>query len=192
MIRCFIAADVPEEVRAALAEAQGRLRRLPLDVRVSWIKLENVHLTLQFIGYIGEDVAPLVSAALAAVAARQAPFDVEVARLGAFPDPHRPRVLWAGCGAASAELPRLAQAIQQATAPLGFTPEARAFTGHLTLGRVKMPRSDLTLTRALDSLKNAAFGALRVDAVHLYQSQLQPSGSIYTKLSSHPLTRKGD
>jgi RNA 2',3'-cyclic 3'-phosphodiesterase len=192
MIRCFIAIDVTDEIRAALAEVQGRLRRLPLTVRVSWIKLANVHLTLQFLGYIGEDVVPRVSAALVAVAAGQAPFDVDVAGVGAFPDPNRPRVLWAGCGAGATALPRLAGAIQAATAPLGFAPETRPFAGHLTLGRVKVPRPDPTLTRAMDSLKNAAFGAVRVEAVHLYQSELQPTGSNYMKLSSHPLRGRGD
>ncbi|NQU12306.1 RNA 2',3'-cyclic phosphodiesterase [bacterium] len=188
MIRAFIAIDLTDEVRAALATAQDRLRRLPLGVRVSWVKLANLHLTLQFLGYVAEDVVPAVGVALGAVVRCHAPFNLGVNGLGAFPDPGRPRVLWAGCDAGTAEIAGLARAVQQATQPLGFTPETRPFAAHLTIGRVKVPRPDCTLTRALDSLKNAAFGTVRVEALHLYQSELHPAGSIYTKLSSHPLT----
>ena len=71
--------------------------------------------------------------------------------------------------------------------PLGFEPEHREFSAHLTLGRIKIPRPDVALTRAIDSLKDTAFGTLRVEAIHLFESQLHPEGSIYTKLSSHAL-----
>jgi 2'-5' RNA ligase len=71
--------------------------------------------------------------------------------------------------------------------PLGFQPERREFSAHLTLGRVKQPRPDVALTRALDSIKNQNFGTMRVEAIHLFQSELHPDGSIYSKLSSHQL-----
>jgi len=70
---------------------------------------------------------------------------------------------------------------------LGFEPEHREFSAHLTLGRVKFPQPDDALTRALDSIKNDVFGMMRVEAIHLFESQLHPQGSIYSKLSSHNL-----
>jgi 2'-5' RNA ligase len=77
--------------------------------------------------------------------------------------------------------------VQKAMEPLGFEPEHREFSAHLTLGRVKFPRPDVALTKALDSVRNQAFGTMRVEAIHLFESQLHPQGSIYSKRSSHKL-----
>ena len=180
MIRAFIAVDLPEDVRSAVTEAQARLKRAHTGVKVSWTKIENLHLTLQFLGYVEEEVIAKIGVELEAVASRYAPFDVNVAGAGNFP-----RVLWVGCN--SDTLKTLAQAVQAAMEPLGFRPERREFSAHLTLGRIKSPRMDVALTRALDSIKNQDFGTLRVESIHLFQSELHPDGSIYSKLSSHQL-----
>jgi len=185
MIRAFIAVDIPEHVRAALDEAQARLKRAHVGVKVSWTKVENIHVTLQFLGYVEEEAVAKIGAALDRIAAEHPAFALDVRGAGAFPDDRRPRVLWVGCDDAEGRLKALAQAVQAAMQPLGFEPEHREFSAHLTLGRVKLPRPDAALTKALDSIKNQAFGTMRVDAVHLFQSQLHPEGSIYSKLSSH-------
>ena len=185
MIRAFIAIDLPDDICAVLGNAQARLKRAHTGVKVSWTKIDNLHLTLQFLGYIEEESVEKIRGALEAVAGRHEPFELQVAGAGAFPDERRPRVLWVGCKAD--ELKILAKSVQEATQPLGFQPEHREFSAHLTLGRVKFPRPDAALTRALDSIKNQTFGAMRVEAIHLFQSQLHPQGSIYTKLSTHKL-----
>ncbi len=188
MIRAFIAVDIPQEIRLAIREAQTRLQRVRLGVKVSWAKVENVHLTLQFLGPIEGDVVPKISAVLEDVARQNAAFDLSVRGAGAFPDARRPRVLWVGCADAAGKLKELASAVQGAMQSLGFEPDHREFSAHLTLGRIKVPRPDDALTLALDSLKDNAFGTMRVDGIHLFQSQLHPEGSIYSKLSSHQLT----
>jgi len=185
MIRAFIAVDLTDGVRAAVGDAQARLKRAHTGLKISWTKIDNLHLTLQFLGYIEEEVIGKIGAGLEAVAGVHSPFEVNVAGAGVFPDEKRPRVLWVGCE--SEQLKMLARAVQATMEPLGFRPERREFSAHLTLGRVKFPRPDVALTRALDSIKNAAFGAMRVEAIHLFQSELHPQGSIYTKLSSHQL-----
>jgi 2'-5' RNA ligase len=185
MIRAFIAIELPSEIRASIAEAQARLQRAHTGVKVSWTKIENLHLTLQFLGYVEEEIVPRISAGLQNVAGEFAALDVNVAGAGAFPDERRPRVLWVGCE--SEKLKALAGAVQTAMQTMGFRPEHREFSAHLTLGRVKFPRPDVALTRAMDSIKNVTFGAMRVEAIHLFQSELHPQGSIYTKLSSHQL-----
>jgi 2'-5' RNA ligase len=190
MIRAFIAIDIPEDVRAAIAEAQARLKRAHLGVKVSWAKIGNVHLTLQFLGYVEEPVVPKISEALTVVAGQHEPFDLPVRGAGAFPDARRPRVLWAGCSDEQGRLKTLARAVQVEMQQFGFEPEHREFSAHLTLGRIKIPKPDDALTRALDSIKNQDFGTMRVEAIHLFESQLHPEGSIYSKLSSHGL--KGD
>jgi len=194
MIRAFIAIDLTDDVRVAIGEAQARLKRAHTGVKVSWTKVDNLHLTLQFLGYVAEEAVEKIRAGLEAVAAEHAPFELMIAGAGAFPDESRPRVLWVGCqdsapvGARhAAPLRELVKSLQTAMQPLGFQPERREFSAHLTLGRVKQPRPDAALTRALDSIKNETFGAVRVEAIHLFQSELHPEGSIYSKLSSHQL-----
>lgn len=187
MIRAFIAIDLPDEVQTAIEETQARLKRSPVGVKVSWAKIGNLHLTLQFLGYVEEPVIPKISAALAGVAVRHAAFDVAVAGAGAFPNERMPRVLWVGCRDEAGKLKALAKDVQAAMRAFGFEPEQREFTAHLTLGRIKSPRPDAALTRALDSVKDCTCGTLRVDAVHLVRSQLLPQGSVYTTLSSYNL-----
>lgn len=187
MIRAFIAIDIPSEVRSAIEEAQARLKRAHVGVKISWTKIDNLHLTLQFLGYIEESVVDLIQSALQLVASQHPSFDLGVHGAGAFPNESRPRVIWVGCDDAGDRLKTLAGAVQDAMRPLGFEPERREFSAHLTLGRIKIPRPDAALTRAVDSLKNTDFGTMRVGAIHLMESQLHPEGSIYTRLSSHTL-----
>jgi RNA 2',3'-cyclic 3'-phosphodiesterase len=187
MIRAFIAIDIPDDVRAAIGAAQARLMRAHVGVKVSWTKVDNLHLTLQFLGYIEEEVVDKLKTALQSVATVQQPVELSVRGTGAFPNENRPRVLWVGCDDSHGSLKTLAEAVQKATQPLGFEPEHREFSAHLTLGRIKYPCPDEALTRALDSLKDNGFGTVRVEAIHLVESQLHPEGSRYTKLSSHML-----
>ena len=187
MIRAFIAIDIADDVRVAVGEAQARLKRAHVGVKISWTKIDNLHLTLQFLGYVEEAVVEKIKTALQVVAVQHQPFELSVHGAGAFPNEDRPRVIWVGCHDAEGKLKGLAQAVQAAMQPLGFEPEHREFSAHLTLGRVKFPRPDVALTRAVDSLKDTSFGTWRVEAIHLFESQLHPEGSIYTKLSSHAL-----
>jgi len=190
MIRAFVAVDLNDKVRAAVSDAQARLKQIHTGIKVSWTKIENTHLTLQFLGDIQDTAVAGISTSLATITGALPVFDVPVAGAGAFPDVHRPRVLWIGCDDSAGKLQALAGAVQAAMRTHGFQPEPVTWTAHLTLGRIRTPRPDAALTQALDSLTNEVFGTLRVDTIHLFQSQLHPDGSIYTKLSSHPL--KGD
>jgi 2'-5' RNA ligase len=187
MIRAFIALDIPSSIREEAKRIQSRLRGAPLSSRVSWSKIDNLHLTLQFLGDIPEPLVSDVSRALDVVSARHNLFALSVRGVGAFPHAARARVLWIGCQDTHRQLEKLADDIRLAMIPLGFEPEQRPFAGHLTLGRIKFPRPDAALTRALDSFKDTDLGAMQVEAIHLFQSQLQPQGSIYTKLSTHCL-----
>jgi len=187
MIRAFIAVDVSDDVRARVAEAQARLKRAPVRVKISWTKPENWHLTLQFLGYVDEEVTSVISNSLDILAKSHSSFDLAICGAGAFPNEHRPRVLWAGCDDREGKLQTLAAWVRAAMKGLGFEPEEREFAAHLTLARMRFPRPDDALTRALDSIRNAAFGTMRVEAVHLFESQLHPQGPVYRKLSSHAL-----
>jgi len=187
MIRAFIAIEIPDDVRAAIEEAQARLKRAHVGVKISWTKIDNLHMTLQFLGYIEETLVDTIKAGLQSVAGEHPPFDLSVHGAGAFPNENRARVICVGCDDVDGRLKALAGSVQAAMQPLGFEPEHREFSAHLTLGRIKIPRPDVALTRAVESLKNTAFGTLRVEAIHLFESQLHPEGSIYSKLSTHAL-----
>src|SRR5882724_134464 len=136
MIRAFIAIDLSDEVRVAIEEAQARLKRMDLGVKISWTKVANLHLTLQFLGYVEETVVEKIKPALQLVAAQHQPFAVSVRGAGAFPNEKRPRVVWIGCDDAGNKLKTLARAVQDAMREFGFTPEHHEFSAHLTLGRI--------------------------------------------------------
>jgi 2'-5' RNA ligase len=180
-LRLFIAIALPDEVKAQLA---GLNTDLPGAV---WVKPAALHLTLKFLGD-GIDAArvPELTDSLSAV--RGEPFMLALEGVGRFPPGERApaRVLWAGL-AAPRELPRLATAVDQAMAALGFAPETRPFAPHLTLARLKdaRPRAEVAAFLARHAgLRSAPF---RVQAFALFSSQLTPQGAIYTRLAEFPL-----
>lgn len=148
---------------------------------------DNLHVTLKFLGEVPAPTAAAVAAALADVAACTSAFDLAVEGLGAFPTPTRPRVVWAGLGRGASATAGLAGAVDAALARLGFEREARDFSGHVTLGRVREPRRDPALAAALAAGERRAFGTWRVDAVALMKSELHPKGARYTALGRWPL-----
>jgi RNA 2',3'-cyclic 3'-phosphodiesterase len=146
---------------------------------------DNLHITLKFLGAVEETRLSDIAAMLAKAADRRA-FDVEVRGLGAFPTPTRPRVLWAGTAVAPA-FTELAEAVDRAVGVLGFSPEERGFTPHVTLGRVREPRPAPALSSALTAAATRLFGTLRVDRLSLMRSDLSPRGARYTELDAWSL-----
>jgi 2'-5' RNA ligase len=182
-VRTFVAVLLPDEIRQRLAQEVDALRRYASGV--AWVATENLHVTVKFLGGVDEARLADVAAALKRAATVPA-FEVEIVGLGAFPAASRPRVLWAGAPGAPAFM-RLAEGVDQALVALGFAPEARGFTPHVTLGRVREPRRDLALTDALAAAASRPFGALRVERLSLMRSDLSPRGARYTELSAAPL-----
>jgi 2'-5' RNA ligase len=144
---------------------------------------------VKFLGRIDEGHVPAAIKALHTAAAGHHPFDLEIASLGAFPSPTRPRVLWAGVAEGEAPLAALAAAVDDALAPLGFQRETRAFTAHVTLARVREPRRTPALAEALGAAASRRFGRVTIDHVALMRSDLSPRGARYTALSTVPLLR---
>ncbi len=152
---------------------------------VAWVAPDNVHLTLKFLGGVEAARLDAVAGALAGAVAGCRPFDLTVRGLGAFPTPARPRVLWAGADEGAALAATLARRVDDALVALGFPAESRAFSAHVTLGRVRAPRSNPRLVEALAG--GAAFGRQRVDRLALMRSELSPRGARYTELAAVPL-----
>jgi 2'-5' RNA ligase len=169
-------------VRERLAAEVERLRPLARDV--AWVGPDNFHLTLKFLGSVEAARLDAIAGALADAAATCGPFDLGVGDLGAFPSRTRPRVLWAGIDAGAAAAATLASRLDVVLAPLGLPPEGRAFSAHVTLGRVRAPRPNPRLAQALSG---GAFGSQRVDRLSLMRSDLSPRGARYTELVAVPL-----
>ena len=187
-MRTFVAIFPPSGLQAAVTTgARETVHRLGgLANRVRWVRPENVHLTLKFLGDIREEALGDLRAALEKVCAGHAPFDVEVAGLGAFPSAQRARILWAGVrGAGFEELRSLAADLDDAIASLGFEREERPYTPHLTLGRVRGQPGNL------DPLpEDAENSGFRVRQVELVESTLTPKGAVYQTVGAFALREK--
>ncbi len=174
-MRLFVAAELDEEVRRRLAEVQRKLRYV--NAKVTWVAPSNFHFTLKFLGETADEQRAGIQQGLEAAMAQFTPISCELRGLGLFP-----RVIWAGLHGETERLAALARRIDDELGRLGFSREEREFKPHLTLGRIRFLGDKEGLTRLIASHRNEAFGAVRVEAIHLFQSTLTPHGSIYTKL----------
>lgn len=190
-LRAFIAIDLPQPIQEAIEKQTSRLRLAAGDGLVRWIPPQNIHLTLKFLGNIAASHMDFLKQLLHQTADSHQPFDVQIGGIGSFPNSKLPRVLWAGVHA-PADLASLQKTIETGAARLGYEKEARPFSPHLTLGRVRQgidPRDLQKISSALNGIQIGNIGSARVDAVHLYKSELRPEGSLYTKLFSAPLSK---
>jgi len=149
---------------------------------VKWVRPENIHLSLKFLGDVEETREPELVAALkraAGTGQEPRPLTLQITGFGVFPDYHRPHVLWAGV-TPDPGLELLQHGVEQAFAPLGFPTEARAFQPHVTLGRAARDARPRDFTGLEESLAGTNFDAtVTVSEVHLMQSTLQPTGPVY-------------
>ena len=186
-VRTFIAIELPTAVHNALASAMTTLRAADAvaALSVKWVDVHSIHLTLKFLGETPVDKLAAIGAALTSAASSSAPLPLSLARAGCFPNPRQPRVLWVGVAGDLNGLAHLQAAIERTVSPLGFPTEARPFSPHLTLGRV---RDDATA----DSRQRlgAAVLALHTPPVEftaasvcLMRSDLRPGGAVYTRLA---------
>ena len=152
---------------------------------MAWVAADNLHITLKFLGGIEDTRLSDIADAVGAAADVRA-FDIELRGVGAFPTPTRPRVIWAGAADAPA-FAELAAGVDRALVALGFPPEERGFTPHVTLGRVREPRRDPALASALTAGATRPFGMFRVARVSLMRSDLSSRGARYTELHGWPL-----
>lgn len=185
LLRAFIALDIPGFLQQSIHEATETLRR-DLGALVKWVSVENMHLTLKFLGCVSPARLEELTGELRTEADSCSPFDLQFGGLGAFPNLRRPRVIMIQIRS-SAALEALYRGIESACTRLGVKPEERSFSPHLTIGRVRQnlrPDDGKKITQALGSSTIDSLGAARVDSVQLYKSELKPDGAAYTKLFS--------
>lgn len=184
-MRAFLALEISPATRTALGEAIRRLR--PHTLRVKWVDPSQMHLTLVFFGDLPQEKLESVKAAAAAVCARFAPIGLRAKGLGSFGQGGRMRVLWCGLDEPTGRLAALHGALQAALEPLGFGPEPRPFSPHLTLGRLREPSREEPLRRALEEMAGFEAGPERADHLTLFESTLTPRGPLYTVRGRWPL-----
>lgn len=186
-MRCFLAIELPASVRDLLAGLQERLRELGRAVR--WTRVEHIHLTLKFLGEVPDrDVAGVCDAA-ARVAVRFEPFELAVGGTGCFPPRGAARIVWTGIDGPPQPLIDCHRAGEQAYADLGFKPENRKYSPHLTIGRVRDARASQEIRAAVEREADFSAGSFPVEELVMFQSVLRPTGPIYTAISRPPLGR---
>ena len=179
-MRLFIAIEIPQSVRSTFAALLKDFSAIAPQVK--WVRAENLHVTLKFLGETQSTKLGPLQNALCAVRSAP-PMNLEFRGLGFFPHEKRPRVFWAGMEA-SANLKTLAEEIDQAAHPLGFPLEERPFTPHLTLARFQPPGIPPKLLQAIQEKSAQGFGSLRTGDFHLIESKLKPTGAEYTTVQT--------
>lgn len=178
-----MAVDVDDRIRRQVARVQDAFRTVAAGAK--WVDPALCHITLKFLGYVAEDrLADITQACRRAAAAVQA-FDLSFRGIGAFPRWRGARVLWMGIDTGEAPLAQLQQRVDAEFGALGFEPEERPFSPHLTLARFKQPAR--SLEEAGHQFEHERFGSVRVEKLRLMRSDLRPSGPIYTVLEAIPL-----
>ena len=189
VIRAFIAINLSPDILARLEDVLRDLKAKDPSAPVRWTPAHNIHLTIKFLGDVSVANIDLLTKLLASEAARHPEFEISVGELGAFPNVRRPRVVWVGVQAPP-ELGTLQHGVEHEMARIGYALEDRPFSPHLTLGRVSRnagPDNLRQLGDIISQTKVGFLGAVRVREVHLYRSDLRPTGSIYTSLFTAPL-----
>ncbi len=184
-IRSFIAIELPDELRLELGRIEGQLKSGG-QPWIKWVNPNGIHLTLKFLGNISVEKTGEVTKAIEEAARGIPPFPLEIHELGVFPNLKRVQVVWVGLGGEVDKLSQLQKRIDANLSQLGFAPESRPFTPHLTLARVR-DRVSLDEQQRLgqliaDTRLGIAF-TFRVDAVSLMRSQLTREGAIYNRVS---------
>jgi len=184
-IRSFIAIELPDELKLELIQLEARLK-LDKQPWVKWVNPDSIHLTLKFLGNIVVDRTGEITRAIEEAVQGISPFHLEVKELGVFPNLRRVQVAWVGISGDVDKLSQLQKRIETNLTPLGFAPESRAFTPHLTLARLRDQTSLDERQRFGQLIANAKFEAaytIEVDAISLMRSQLTREGAIYSRIS---------
>jgi 2'-5' RNA ligase len=179
-VRLFIAIEIPENIRDAFASLLKEFRAIAPQLK--WVRAENLHVTLKFLGEIESARLGALQNVLSAVRSPN-PVSLEFRGLGFFPNEKRPRIFWAGMEA-SPNLKTLAADIDQAGYRIGFPPEERPFTPHLTLARFPLPGIPPKLLQAMNAKSVQSFGSLSTQEFHLIESKLKPTGAEYTTVQT--------
>ena len=179
-IRAFIAIELPDEIRAGLVAVQSAAQAAGL--RGVWVRPQNIHLTLKFLGEIRPAEIEAIAGAMAQTCKPFEPLRLTARGIGVFPGTDRPRVLWVGVGGQVDVLANLQDSLAQQLAGRGYPHEKRRFHAHLTVARFKGSVASQTLRQTLEAQAAFETQAFVARELILFQSVLTPSGAKYSAL----------
>ena len=184
-IRSFVAVECNDgSLHSRFEEAQGRLKATGASIKL--VEVENIHITLKFLGDIQDHQVDEVSRVISDITFE--PFEFTVEGVGVFPNLKRPKTIWAGISSGVGELANLFNVVNGGLAKLGFEKDRRRFHPHLTIARVRGGQNRDSLVDALLGLEEMEFGKVRVDRIYLKKSVLTPRGPIYSTLAESKLS----
>jgi 2'-5' RNA ligase len=179
-IRTFIALELPPSLISLLAKLQENLRSMGL--RAKWVRPENIHLTLKFLGNINPADIDNIGEAMVNAVGEFGTFNLVAGGVGVFPGINRPRVVWVGLKGQVQLLFAMQRLLEDNLAALGYRKEKRPFKGHLTLGRFKQRVNPNTIRRVLQEFGDLASEEFPARRVIFYKSDLKPTGAVYSQL----------
>jgi 2'-5' RNA ligase len=191
VIRAFIAIDLSPEIHQRLNETLDNYKAQLGKVQIRWVAVTNIHLTLKFLGDVSLANLDILTDMIQSEVSNHHQFEISVGGSGAYPTNRQPRVIWVGVEAPQ-ELVAIQNGIETATARLGYAREERAFSPHLTLGRVSRNATSQdvkAISQTLEKTRVGFLGAVCVENVYLYRSDLRPTGAVYTQIFSSSLLR---
>jgi 2'-5' RNA ligase len=183
--RAFIAIELPEEMIAFFHKIQEGLRSYGFKAR--WVRPENIHLTLKFLGDINSEDIKKAGDAIISAAGENASMSLGAKGIGVFPGVKRPRVIWTGIAGQTKELADLQKTLDGKLETIGFPKEKRPYKGHLTIARIKGKVDAKRLIDAMTEFGRLESKTFMAEEVVLFKSKLKPSGAVYTKLMSAAL-----
>jgi len=184
-LRTFLALPLPPEIGERIHRAGQGLRES--DPRGRWIKAGGYHLTLKFLGETAPADLPELRRAADQAAAAAAAFSIELEGAGTFPGKGNPRVVWAGIGSGAEPTVELAEKLETRIARLGYPPDSRPFSPHITLGRPSARGKSPAFRSALREFSRKCSGSIPAEMIVFFRSTLTPSGPIHRELSRHRL-----
>jgi 2'-5' RNA ligase len=192
-IRTFVAIELDEALKAALRRVQKEFKSSSVAHIGRWISPDSIHLTLKFLGNVPVNQVEQIGQAISRACKSFVPFTISLAGLGCFPNPRRLRVIWVGVGGDLETLLQLQRSVESELNRLGFEPEKRGFTPHLTLARIRdrarrHEREEMGELISVAQIDAAV--SMTVREVGLIRSDLRPSGAVYTRLAAISLDEK--
>jgi RNA 2',3'-cyclic 3'-phosphodiesterase len=183
-IRCFIAIELDESTQRELGKIQSRLRDEAglKDRSINWVRPENIHLTLKFLGEVDDADIPLVCEAASSAAGEFLPFEFEIGSVGCFPPGGSARVLWAAVTAGEEQIVPIHRKLDELLHKLGFPLEGRRFAAHLTLARIKNIRVGHEVREGLEGFTIPKVIVQSVSTLTVFQSVLSRGGPTYTAM----------
>jgi 2'-5' RNA ligase len=178
-LRLFWAVVLPPAVRDSLAAVQSEFKALSLDAK--WVEKQNLHITIRFLGDTDEKLTAELLAAAAELLSGMRPFTVSLRGVGVFPSVSKPRVLWVGMSGYE-PLATLHRRVEKTVVSLGFPPERKPFSPHVTIGRLRSAANAAAMVKQIDTMGNRDFGSVSVEGLNLFASRLQPTGAVYTSV----------